>query len=112
MCSWGRVRARGTMAAASEEMRERSGHIVPDRYSREKKAAKIEYILSKRARLDETRLLDIGAGAGYIGNYFRNRCRSVVVVDRERNLAPEIDLEFYRADGIRLPFDNESFDLI
>jgi 2-polyprenyl-3-methyl-5-hydroxy-6-metoxy-1,4-benzoquinol methylase len=90
----------------------RRAHVATDRSSRLAKGQKIEAILSRRLALAGKRLLDIGAGSGYIAAYFKDRGLDVVAVDRERHLAEGIDVKFCETTGVDLPFEPESFDVV
>jgi len=86
----------------------------------------VELFTRVRALLGpESRVLDYGAGRGWAAvadpNPYRRRladlrgdCHSVVGVDVDRAVLtnPTLDEAFVVGDGERLPFDDESFDLI
>jgi len=61
----------------------------------------------------ESRVLDIGAGAGNANTYaLKGRCREIVGVDLDPRVAgnPLLDRGVV-ADACRLPFPDESFDV-
>ena len=49
---------------------ERASHAAPDQHSRTLKARKIERLLGPGVLRDGAALLDIGAGSGWIAQYF------------------------------------------
>ena len=58
------------------------------------------------------RLLDIGAGSGLVGEAIAAMVphKSVVGIDVERRLLPNLRIPFLRYDGHRLPFVDGAFD--
>lgn len=87
-------------------------HVIDDKSSREEKAKKIEYLLSRYTLLDRKRVLDFGAGSGWISDYFVRRGCNVVAADRNRNLSSEVDVEFVCLDEDRLPLKDNEFDIV
>jgi ubiquinone/menaquinone biosynthesis C-methylase UbiE len=62
---------------------------------------------------DESHLLDVGCGSGYLGYFFQQykRC-SVVGVDIQNWLAQGVEPAFALADGRHLPFSRKSTDAV
>ncbi len=93
----------------------RQPHAVLDLHSRRKKAEKILRLLNLQRIPQPIRLLDVGAGAGGIAQYFGNHpeisCQ-VTAVDVE-DLRQVCDgYRFVQVDGVELPFEEESFDVV
>lgn len=84
--------------------------------SRLLKAKKIHEILSPCCNLAGARILDLGAGSGFISKYFRDVAGpqgSVTAVDQV-NQIPEglTGVEFRLVEGTKLPFEDASFDAV
>jgi SAM-dependent methyltransferase len=67
-------------------------------------------------RLDNIKVLDIGCGIGMVDKYLKTELSELYgvdiepgVIERAKQNNPEINYELY--DGIRLPFENENFDI-
>jgi ubiquinone/menaquinone biosynthesis C-methylase UbiE len=62
----------------------------------------------------DERLLDVGCGDGGVARLLRRRVADIVAIDIESSAEweDEAGLEFMQADGERLPFDDEEFDLL
>jgi SAM-dependent methyltransferase len=65
---------------------------------------------------ENIKLLDIGSGVGLVDRYLKKRFKNLQgvdveagVVEKARKNNPEIDYSLY--DGIRLPFDDNTFDM-
>lgn len=96
---------------------ERRGHAVLDLRSRDAKARKIEALLG--LGLAPTgrplRLLEVGAGSGGIAHYFANHPRiqcEVEAVDVSDTRQIQEGFRFTRVGDVRLPFPNDSFDVV
>ena len=80
------------------------------------KAKKIEAVLSEHMKMDISGLtiLDIGAGVGEIASYFATR-NNVFTVDVENQLSEKAEsagIKFVKVTNEKLPFEDESFDII
>ncbi len=103
------------MSIGANSSVERKPHASLDQASRLKKATKIEEILSSRVKLDGARVLDIGAGAGLIAEYFQRVVGPegmVVAVDRVDQTGGAPPFEFRQVEDTNLPFEDESFDIV
>jgi SAM-dependent methyltransferase len=92
----------------------RAPHAVLDVVSRRRKARKIAAILANERPLTGLRVLDVGTGAGVIaacGEIVgpRGEVHSVDVVDVRVDTA---GYEFHVADGVKLPFPDDAFDIV
>jgi len=85
------------------------GYASSDSASRLLKARKIEALLG--GELAGSRLLDLGAGSGFLGAYFASRGALVSAADRDATTFAA-DLPFHRIEGERLPFADRSFDVV
>ena len=87
-----------------------------DQESRRAKADKIVSILRDvwPDRLAESRCLDLGCGIGVIANQLRLSVCLAVAMDSEWDLISRASSGLVRlqGDGLRLPFDDATFDLI
>lgn len=93
---------------------ERQPHAILDYKSRSTKARKIETILSGRINLAGARILDIGAGSGFIAEHFINVVGPkglVEAVDKENQIKTS-EISFRIVENTELPFDNSSFDVV
>ena len=82
-----------------------------DEASRLRKAEKVVKILSRYNDLSRSRILDIGSGSGYLGRLMRQKAKKYIGIDfvDERKIK---DFDFIQADALRIPFKNNSFDII
>ena len=82
-----------------------------DEASRLRKAEKVAKILSKYKNLSRSKILDIGSGSGYLGRLMKQRAGKYIGIDfvDERKIK---DFDFIQADALRIPFKNNSFDII
>lgn len=90
-------------------------HAIRDRRSRERKARKIESILGIASPERPLRMLEVGAGSGWISHYFGEHpsgriAMHAVDVDDLREVREGFD--FYTFDGVRLPFPDAHFDVV
>jgi ubiquinone/menaquinone biosynthesis C-methylase UbiE len=98
----------------AEDIASRAPHANLDRQKRAAKARKIVYLLRDRVRLEGAKVLEIGTGSGVIGATLKDSVGAdgevwtVDVVDQRL----EHDLPFSLVTGTKLPFDDESFDLV
>lgn len=97
-------------------MTEVSSHAALDAASRLRKAAKIDRLVRECGQASISgRMLEVGAGSGFISEYFGTRYRDVLRVDAvdvaDQRVASEgFDFQVY--DGHGLPFASGLFDLI
>ncbi|KPK66065.1 MAG: hypothetical protein AMS21_03215 [Gemmatimonas sp. SG8_38_2] len=93
----------------------RQPHAALDKRSRYMKARKIERIVGARLDLNGARVLDIGAGSGFISEYFHSLVGGdgvVVATDRINQLQTSVAIEFHEVDDTDLPLEDACFDLI
>ena len=93
-----------------------SSHAALDLKGRWLKAEKIRRLLPlSEMQKEEIRLLEIGTGSGAIASYFAGlssplfKVSAVDVMD-QRTIVQGFDFQTYK--GIRLPFEDESFDVV
>ena len=93
-----------------------SSHAALDAASRLRKAVKIERLVRECGRLSISgHMLEVGAGSGFISEYFGTRYKDVLRVDAvdvtdQRVVSEGFGFQTY--DGQRLPFASGAFDLI
>ncbi len=81
--------------------------------SRALKAQKILAVLGDASSQPGTKLLDIGAGSGWIAQYFsRQQAFQVSAVDVVDQREVREGFEFQLAQGTALPFESHSFDIV
>lgn len=99
----------------SHDAEVRHPHAVLDLQSRNLKAMKIERLLDLENRPQPLRILEIGTGAGGIAHYFGShpqlRCE-VTAVDICDNRVVRDGYEYRQVQGVELPFDSASFDVV
>jgi len=98
----------------NETVLERQAHAHLDLTSRERKAQKIEQLLNLRPS-ETLRLLEVGTGSGGIAHYFATRSAlkcDVVAVDVRDNRVVRDGYEYRQVEGVDLPFDTASFDVV
>lgn len=86
-----------------------------DRQSRRAKAAKIAALVEQRRPLGGADLLEIGTGGGIIASLLAERVGSggkVCSVDVDDLRAVRDGYEFQLVEGVELPFDDDSFDVV
>jgi SAM-dependent methyltransferase len=94
---------------------ERQPHAILDHESRLLKARKIARLVERVRPLEGARLLDIGAGSGYIASALSElvgpggRVAAVDVNDQRRT---NEGYEFVQVDGTTLPFEDGAFDVV
>ena len=94
---------------------QRQSHAVLDRDARVVKGRKIAAILQSSMSLDALHVLDVGAGGGFIAEYFSSTVGAngrVVAVDTKNQLPAGSKVEFRLLKGTRLPFEDNEFDLV
>ena len=83
---------------------------------RVKKAKKISDLLTRKTQLQGKRGLDIGTGAGVCAEFFASQVvgphGSVVAIDRSDQRLEKGQYHFEIVEGVELPFDNNSFDIV
>lgn len=94
---------------------QRQPHAVLDLPSRNWKAMKIERLLDLAHRPQPIRMLEIGTGSGGIAHYFAThptlRCEVTAVDVCDNRLVSE-GYEYRSVQGVELPFDDASFDVV
>ena len=93
----------------------RQPHAVLDLPSRDWKAMKIERLLDLAHRPRPMRMLEVGTGSGGIAHYFGTHptlgCE-VTAVDVCDNRLARDGYEYHQVQGVELPFDDASFDIV
>lgn len=95
-----------------DEILQYGGHINQDQTLREKKARKIETILSKHVTLADCDVLDLGAGSGLLSAYLKPRVRSITAADREPEAFLAKGIDVVHTPDTNLPFEAASFDVV
>lgn len=82
-----------------------------DKGSRLEKAQKIIRVISRYKSLDESNVLDIGCGSGYLGSILGKKAKSYTGMDfiDERKVR---DFCFLISTALGLPFKSGSFDIV
>lgn len=94
---------------------ERQPHAILDRDSRWLKARKIAELLESKRTLRDARLLDVGAGSGFIAHFLADAVGpggSVDAVDVLDQRLVTDGYSFARVEGTRLPYADASFDIV
>lgn len=93
----------------------RQPHATLDLRSRDWKAMKVERLLELAKRPQPMRMLEIGTGSGGIAHYFAThpalRCE-VTAVDVCDNRLIHEGYEYRQVQGVDLPFEDASFDVV
>lgn len=87
-------------------------HAILDSDTRRRKARKIIAVLEQYIDLSNCRLLDIGTGSGDIANELAKSAKQVASVDRVDERSTRSGYEFKQVADERLPFDDNSFDVV
>ncbi len=90
----------------------KSSHAILDPESRRRKARKIATLVSGHIKLETADLLDMGTGSGHIAEELGRRARRVVSVDVTDEREVRDGYEFVKVASAKLPFDDESFDVV
>lgn len=88
---------------------------LADVASRKRKAEKIAAVLSDEGAFDKPNvtILDIGCSYGHILRHLTPEDGLGIGVDIDHNLGPNSDnIRFVRTDAEKLPFQNDSFDIV
>ncbi len=94
---------------------ERLPHAILVREPRLAKGRKVATIVGEHMSLNGAAVLDVGTGGGYIAEYFSRLVGDgglVVGVDRVCQLPEDSTVEFQHVSDARLPFEDETFDLV
>jgi ubiquinone/menaquinone biosynthesis C-methylase UbiE len=97
------------------EVLERQPHAILDGDSRRLKAQKIARLVESARPLRGARLLDIGAGSGYIASNLREFVGAegeVWAVDVNDQRRTNEGYRFKPVTGTELPFEDDSFDVV
>ena len=89
-------------------------HAITDRGSRFLKAQKIEGILSLYKEIRNARILDIGAGSGYISEYFARLTGPngrVASIDTVNQTAHDVAIDVQATTGTLIPYTNDTYDI-
>lgn len=99
----------------TQEIKERRPHAVLNLETRYLKAKKIELLISPDKFKEPISLLEVGTGSGGIAYYFSHlsdvRYKVTAVDVKDSRLTTE-GFDFQLVNGIGLPYDNESFDVV
>lgn len=87
-------------------------HAVLDEASRLRKAAKITKILGQEIDLRHAKVLDIGTGTGHIAEYIAKHAGAVTSIDVLDQRKTKSGYDFRLVEDERLPFPNNSFDVV
>lgn len=93
----------------------RKAHATLNILTRINKAQKIEILLNLKPTQKSLRILEVGCGSGGIAHYFATHkileCQ-VSAVDIYDNRVVSEHYDFKKVTGVKLPFDDNSFDII
>lgn len=89
-----------------------SSYAYKNKVHRETKAKKILAILKEEVNVEESSLLDIGTGSGHIASFLSDYCSNIVSVDLSDQRVVSQGYEFVEIKSEKLPFDNDSFDVV
>lgn len=101
--------------STNEDECQRRGHAVLDLQSRELKAIKIAKLIGAELGQPSRRMLEVGTGSGGIAHYFGRSGAmgwDVEAVDVEDVRLATDGYSFTRVDGVHLPFEDDSFDVV
>lgn len=87
-------------------------HAMLEQESRKKKAEKIIKLTGEVLDLSSAKVLDVGAGSGDIAHEFSRVSKKVVSVDLYDERIETKGYEFVNVDTAKLPFEDNSFDLV
>lgn len=93
----------------------RKPHAALDLHRRRLKGQKIEQLLGLNTESTGLRLLEVGAGSGGISHYFGTHVSGrfeVEAVDVQDSRQVSEGYRFTLVDGVRLPFPDNSFDVV
>ena len=97
----------------TEAAKARRSHVVGGEHSRCSKARKVLALLGEAVPPSGGSLLDIGAGSGWMSHFFAELAGlSVTAVDVADQREVRDGFVFRVVDGVDLPFDDGSFDLV
>lgn len=90
-------------------------HAILDYLSRQKKAKKIEALITQVGSLKLGRVLEVGCGAGYITDHFSRLGYGLsgaygIDISDERQVTDSF--QFQTVGDVKIPFPNEYFDLV
>lgn len=80
--------------------------------TRHKKAQKIIAVLNSKMDLKRADVLDIGTGSGHIISLIARECRSATSVNLDDERVIKDGYKFVQVADVKLPFDDESFDVV
>lgn len=90
----------------------RGGHVNKSEEVRRLKAEKVRRILSNCRALGESAVLDLGAGSGLLTSYLQPYCKSIAAADRDTAPFDIEGVSISVVEGVELPFDSNSFDIV
>lgn len=95
-----------------DQLKSECSHAVLEGGSRQKKAQKIAAVLEPFVVLEACDLLDVGTGSGHVARELARTAGSVVSVDLQDERVVTDGYRFMRVTDERLPFNDESFDVV
>ena len=100
------------MITSKENGRSESSHARMDRKKCIERANKIIAVLNDFSKPKKSSLLDIGTGSGYITERFSTKFKTVSSVDIVDERLTKKRYKFSIVKSEKLPFKNESFDIV